>query len=185
MAARKKEKEEKKWGSFILQLAVIIVVVVLIRSFVIGTIYVKGSSMEPNFHHGDFLLINKLEMLISEPERGDIVICSLHENGYDENIIKRVIGEPGDVIDFRENDGYYDIYINGEKLEEDYIAEPVLSAGDWAYPMEVPEGSFFVLGDNRNASSDSRKETIGPVSKEDIMGKVILRLYPFDSFGLI
>lgn len=185
MAARRKEKEEKKWGSFFLQLAAIIIAVVLIRSFVIGTIYVKGSSMEPNFHHGDFLIINKLEMMISDPEQGDIVICSLHENGYDENIIKRVIGVPGDVIDFQENDGYYEVYVNGEKLKEDYIAEPMLSKGDWNYPMEVPEGSFFVMGDNRNASSDSRKDIIGPVSKEDILGKVVLRVYPFSGFGLI
>ena len=143
---------------------------------------VDGDSMDNTLQDGELMLVWSLGYT---PKQGDIVICSLHENGYDENIIKRVIGVPGDVIDFQENDGYYELYVNGEKIEEPYIAEPMLSSGDWEYPLEVPEGSFFVLGDNRNASSDSRKETIGPVSKEDIMGKVILRLYPFDSFGLI
>lgn len=185
MGEKRRKKEEKKWGSFFLQVIAIIVAVVLLRTFVIGTIYVKGSSMEPNFYHGDFLLINKLETRMFEPKYGDIVICTLHDNGYTENIIKRVIGVPGDEIDLVEYDGIYELYINGELVEEPYIAESMTYDGSMEYPYTVPDGCFFVMGDNRNVSSDSRKSSIGAIPKEDIMGRVVLRIYPFSSFGLI
>ena len=182
---QEKEKNQKKWGSFMLQLVAVIAIVVLLRSFVIGTIYVKGSSMEPNFHHGDLLLMNKLDVRISNPSYGDIVICQLHEDGYDENIIKRVIGVPGDEVEIvSEGDTYY-LYLNGERIDEPYIAEPMYSSGTIDYPYTVPENSFFVMGDNRNASTDSRKHSVGAIEKKDIQGKIVLRLYPFNHFGLI
>ena len=70
-------------------------------------------------------------------------------------------------------------------MEEPFLGEPMMTAGNIEYPFEVPENSYFVMGDNRNASSDSRRESIGAIEKEDLMGKVIFRLYPFDAFGLI
>ena len=183
-----RKKKEKKGMSFLLQLALLVVMVVVLRN-VMGTIYVKGSSMEPNFYHGDLLFINKLSTSIGSPDYGDVVICKLEEDSAHENIIKRVIGLPGDEIDIvwngdSENVEYY-LYLNGELVEEDFLGEPMMNQGNIEYPFEVPEDSYFVMGDNRNASSDSRRESIGAIHKDDLMGKVIFRLYPFSAFGLI
>ena len=105
---------------------------------------------------------------------------------YQENIIKRVIGLPGDEIDLRDNgSGIYHLYINGVLVEEPYIAEPMQDKGDITYPFIVPKGCYFVMGDNRNASTDSRRQSIGAIEKEDIMGRVVLRLYPFSDIGMV
>lgn len=184
-----KRRRRKKGMPFLLQLILLLALVFLLRTFVMGTIYVKGSSMEPNFYHGDLLFINKLSTLAGSPQRGDIVICRLHEEGGEENIIKRVIGLPGDEVDIvwngdSENVEYF-LYLNGELIEEPFLGEPMMNKGNIEYPFVVPENSYFVMGDNRNASTDSRKESIGAIPKEDLVGKVVLRLYPFSEFGLI
>lgn len=194
-AEMQEEKKPKKKGenmSFFLQLAGLVLLVLLLRTFVLGTVYVKGSSMEPNFHHGDLVFINKLSTSIGAPARGDVLICRLHSDGTEENLIKRVIGLPGDEITFAvregtEDDEYkiYDLYRNGEYVEEDFILEDMMSKGNIEYPYIVPDNAYFVMGDNRNGSTDSRRRTIGAIPKEDLVGKVVFRLYPFDSFGLI
>ena len=181
------EAKEKKSIPFIIQLILVVVVVLLLRTFVIGSIYVKGSSMEPNFVHGDVVLINKLAANIGSPDRGDVVICRLHEDDGEENIIKRVIGLPGDELAFvpeeQNGDVFYTLYLNGEKTEEPYINEPMMGAGDVTGTVIVPEDSYFVMGDNRNASTDSRRDSVGPIEKKDLLGKVAVRVYPFDRFG--
>lgn len=180
---RKKKKSMPIW----IQLILLVVMVVILRN-VMGTIYVKGSSMEPNFNHGDLLFINKLSTSIGSPDYGDIVICEMEDDFAYENIIKRVIGLPGDEIEILENEDdeeVYDLYVNGELVEEPFLGEPMMTAGNIAYPFEVPENSYFVMGDNRNASTDSRKESVGAIPKENLMGKVVFRLYPFSAFGLI
>ena len=182
-----RRKKEKKSMPFVLQLALLVVMVIVLRNM-IGTVLVKGSSMEPNFNHGDLVFINKLSTSIGSPDYGDVVICELEDESTHENIIKRVIGLPGDEIDIEENeddDEVYDLYVNGELIEEPFLGEPMMTKGNIDYPFEVPEDSYFVMGDNRNASSDSRRESIGPIHKDDLMGKVVLRLYPFSEFGLI
>lgn len=182
--ANKKIKKEE-WRTALYQLAIVILIVLFVRTFVIGTIYVKGSSMEPNFHHGDFLLINKLEMRLQTPTYGEVVICRMEEGAYQENIIKRIIGLPNDVIDFQETgSGTYELYRNGKLIEEEYIAEPIQEKGNITYPYTVPEGQYFVMGDNRNASTDSRRTSIGCIPKENLIGRVVMRLYPFDTFGV-
>lgn len=184
--AAEKRKKEKKGMPVLLQLVLLVVLVLLLRN-VMGTVLVKGSSMEPNFYHGDFVFINKLSTAFGSLQKGDVVICRLDEEK--KNIIKRVIGLPGDVIDFRETDGgedtIYALYINDELVREDYIKAPMDSKGNIDYPYTVPENSYFVMGDNRNASSDSRRKSVGAIEKEDLMGKVIFRLYPFGSMGFI
>lgn len=184
-----RKKKEKKGMPFLFQLILLVVMVFVLRN-VMGTIYVKGSSMEPNFYHGDLLFINKLSTSVGSPEKGDIVICKLDEDSGYENIIKRVIGLPGDEIEIVENDDdededVYDLYVNGELIEEPFLGEPMMTDGDIDYPFEVPENSYFVMGDNRNESLDSRRESVGAIPKEDLVGKVVLRLYPFSEFGLI
>lgn len=184
--AAEKRKKDKKGMSVLLQLVLLVVLALLLRN-VMGTVLVKGSSMEPNFYHGDFVFINKLSTAFGSLQKGDVVICRLDEEK--KNIIKRVIGLPGDVIDFRETDGgedtIYALYINDELVREDYIKAPMDSKGNIDYPYTVPENSYFVMGDNRNASSDSRRKSVGAIEKEDLMGKVIFRLYPFGSMGFI
>ena len=182
-----RKKKEKKSMPIALQLVLLVVMVVVLRN-VMGTVLVKGSSMEPNFNHGDLVFINKLSTSVGSPDYGDVVICKLEEGSGYENIIKRVIGLPGDEIDIVENEDdedVYDLYVNGEYIEEDFLVEPMMTDGNIEYPFEVPENSYFVMGDNRNESLDSRRESVGAIHKDDLMGKVVLRLYPFSDFGLI
>ena len=174
-------RRERKGLPMLVQLLLLLVLALLLRN-VMGTVLVKGSSMEPNFYHGDFVFINKLSTSLGSPQKGDVVICRLEDEK--KNIIKRVIGLPGDVIDFRETDGgedtSYALYINDELVQEDYIKEAMDSRGTMEYPFTVPENSYFVMGDNRNASSDSRRQSVGAIEKQDLLGKVIFRLYPFN-----
>lgn len=182
-----RKKKEKKAMPIVLQLVFLVVMVVVLRN-VMGTVLVKGSSMEPNFNHGDLVFINKLSTSIGSPDYGDVVICKLDEGADYENIIKRVIGLPGDEINIVENEEeeeVYDLYVNGEYIEEDFLGEPMMTDGNIEYPFEVPENSYFVMGDNRNKSLDSRKESVGAIHKDQLLGKVVLRLYPFSAFGLI
>jgi len=186
-AKTSRKKKEKKSMPLVLQLVLLVVMVVVIRN-VMGTVLVKGSSMEPNFHHGDLVFVNKLSTSIGSPDYGDVVICKLDEGSSYENIIKRVVGLPGDEIVIAEKDGeedVYDLYINGELIEEPFLGEAMESDGNIEYPFVVPENSYFVMGDNRNESLDSRRESVGAIHKDDLMGKVVLRLYPFSKFGLI
>lgn len=187
-ARRRRRRKEKKGMPLLLQLVLLVVLIFILRN-VMGTVYVKGSSMEPNFYHGDLVFINKLSTSIGSPKYGDVVICEIKDGSDQENIIKRVIGLPGDEIDIvwngdSENVEYY-LYRNGEFIEEPFLGEPMMTKGDMEYPFIVPENNYFVMGDNRNASSDSRRESIGTIPKENMMGKVIFRLYPFSAFGLI
>ena len=178
-------EKKKRPMPLVLQLVLLMILVVVVRNSV-GTVLVKGSSMEPNFHHGDLVFINKLSTSIGMPDYGDVVICKLDEGSGYENIIKRVIGLPGDVLVILENEeGICDLYRNGLKVEEPFLREEMTSKGNIHYPFLVPENSYFVMGDNRNESLDSRRESVGAIEKKDLMGKVVLRLYPFDTFGPI
>lgn len=164
-------------------------VIILALQFV-GTVRVKGNSMEPNFHHYDVVLMNKAAYIFSKPEYGDVVICRYDELNSKELIIKRVIGVPGDVIDIELNEDNkaaieFTLSINGEILEEDYINGTMEQSGDCEYPFTVPENSYFVMGDNRNSSSDSRRKQVGAINLSEIDGKVVFRLYPFDSIGAV
>ena len=181
----RKKKKEKKSMPLVMQLVLLVVLIVVLRN-VMGTVLVKGSSMEPNYNHGDLVFINKLSTSIGSPDYGDVVICELDDGSSYENIIKRVIGLPGDeinIVENEENEEIYDLYRNGELIEEPFLGEPMMLKGNIDYPYVVPENSYFVMGDNRNASTDSRRQSIGAIPKDDLMGKVVFRLYPFDAFG--
>lgn len=157
-----------------------VLIVALVFGFVIRPVEVKGSSMEPTLHNEDRLIVYKL---MYTPKAGDVVI--LDENtGLDEALVKRVIATEGQTVNIDEN-GY--VKVDGIYIDEPYIAEPIdeSSRGDHDYPVEVPEGCIFVMGDNRNHSTDSRSSEVGFVPVEDVVGKVVFRILPFDKIGVI
>lgn len=158
-----------------------LVIALLITTFIKPTL-VKGYSMYPTIEPYNYLIVNKLPYLTGEPERGDIIVFKVHiysDNGEEKDLIKRVIGIAGDVIEIR--DGV--VYRNGKALKEDYIYGGI-TPGDMA-PITVDEGYIFVMGDNRPNSMDSRDPGIGEIAVSDILGRVDLRLYPFSKIGPI
>ena len=153
----------------ILPYVLIIIAVILIRTFIITPVRVDGASMDQTLEDGQILLLYKL----ANVDYGDIVV--LDEEKEDEIIIKRIIGMPGDTVSIRDNT----IYVNGEEVEEDY------AYGETSNYEEITLGDdeYFILGDNRPISKDSRY--FGPVKEDEIIGKVIFRLWPFNKFGTI
>lgn len=151
------------------------VVLFLAINFVTARIRVDGSSMEPNFHDGDYLVVNRLAYRWGDIQRGDVIVFPYPQNPA-EDYIKRVIALPGDRISILGGV----VYVNRVAINEPYIESP--AAADLAERV-IPEGYVYVLGDNRNASSDSR--AWGPLKVEDIIGKAVFRYYPFDSIGII
>lgn len=158
-----------------------LLIALLITTFIKPTL-VKGYSMYPTIEPYNYLIVNKLPYLAGKPRHGDIIVFKAHiytDNGEEKDLIKRVIGLEGDIIEVK--DGL--VYRNGKALTEDYIHGGV-TPGDME-AFEVDEGYIFVMGDNRPNSLDSRDPIIGEVAISDIMGRVDVRLFPFDQIGLI
>ena len=161
-----------------------IIIAVIIASVILAfvkPIIIRQSSMEPTFYNGDYVFISRQAYnLFGDPERGDVVVFHTGmqtDDGEDKNLIKRIIGLPGDQVEII--DGY--VYLNGEKLNETYINEQGVS-GDME-EITVPEGKLFCMGDNRRVSLDSRDAAVGCVDQKEILGRVFVRLYPFSDFG--
>ena len=152
-----------------------VLVVVAIFTFVIRMMGVDGHSMLNTLQHGDRLLVVN-SMLYHDYKYGDIVI--LRKNGVfdDDPIVKRVIAVEGQTVDIDFAEGI--VYVDGEALEEDYIREPTYTAEGTEFPLTVPEGSIFVMGDNRNGSSDSRDYRLGTVDTRDVIGKAAFLIFP-------
>lgn len=165
--------------SWVLYFAVAIIAAILIKNYLIINANVPTGSMQNTIQPGDRLIGNRLAYINSEPERGDIVIFSYPDN-ENETYVKRIIGLPGETITIEDAK----IYINGstKPLDEPYLKEEwVEETGP--YVFEVPEGSYFVLGDNRNNSWDARYWTNTYVSKEKILGEAIFTYWPWKQFG--
>ena len=169
---RYRENFIKTLWSTVSSLIVVAAIAVIISTMLLPVLRVTGASMNPTLQNDEVLLCNKL----SDIKQGDI-IAFYYNNKV---LIKRVIGLPGDVIDIAE-DGT--IYRNGEALEETYVSELALGEKDVETPITVPESRYFVCGDNRGVSIDSRSTTIGCIADENIIGVVAFRVYPFKSFG--
>lgn len=148
----------------------------LIHNFVISTVLVSGSSMEPTYYDSQFLLLNRLTGYFGDYDRNDVVVVDISETEIHKDdvenyyIIKRVIGTPGDKIYIN---GYGDIYINDEILDEENKYDTILNPGIASTEIKLHEDEYFVLGDNRNNSLDSRSTYIGVINKKDILGKII------------
>ncbi len=161
----------------------VLVFFVIVFTFIIRLIGVDGSSMYPTLQDHNIMLVSNLNY---SPEKGDVVV--LRKNGFyeDQPIVKRIIATGGDTINIDSITG--DVSVNGEVLDEPYIAEkidPIDRLGDLQYPLTVPEGNVFVMGDNRNASTDSRYSSLGVVDERFILGHVLSVIYPFSNFGSV
>lgn len=170
-------------------------IVLLLFTYLIRPVTVDGRSMLPTLSNEDKLVMYRL---CYTPAQGDIVVVDNHEghvldaNGnvtvssfsLNENIIKRVIAVAGQTLTIDEKAG--EVYVDGVLMHEDYINERTLTNdGAFIYPITIPEGYVFVMGDNRNHSTDSRNSCVGLVAEEDILGKAFFRYYPLTDIGFV
>lgn len=164
-----------------LYLLVVLCLTYLVIHFVGQRTEVSGSSMEPRLSNGDNLIVDKITYRFKNPERFDIIVFPFQ---YDTNTfyIKRIIGLPGETV-YIDYDG--NIYINDELLEEGYGKEVIENPGLAYTPITLGKNEYFVLGDNRNNSSDSRDPSVGNIKREDIIGRAWVRILPLDKIGFI
>lgn len=169
----------KEWLPYL----IIIVVVVIVRSYIVTPVVVRGDSMYNTLEDGEVLFLSKINYKVSAIQRFDIVVIK----DYDEDfIIKRVIGMPGDNIEYKDSI----LYINGEKFDEeftddeteDFSLEEVCKIHDVKCDGEIPRGYYLVLGDNRDVSADSRIK--GLIEEKQILGEAVFRIWPFNKIGV-
>ena len=165
----------------ILYLAVVLGITFLFIIFVAQRTDVDGRSMENTLHDKDALIVDKISYRFRDPKRFEIIVFPF-KYGDDILFIKRIIGLPGETvqIDFDGN-----IYIDGEVLKESYGKEVIKNPGRAVDPILLGEDEYFVMGDNRNNSTDGRDPAVGNITRSDIIGRAFLRIYPFSDFGLI
>lgn len=185
MARRGRRKKEhgilREILGWIVYILIIIGLSYLIITYVGQRTMVSGHSMEPTLSDGDNLIVDKISYRFRDPQRYDIIVFPYK---YEENTyyIKRIIGMPGETVQVI--DGY--VYINGEELTSDiYGAEPMLDGQMADQPITLGDDEYFVLGDNRNHSSDSRDPSVGVLKRSDLLGRAWIRIYPFDKIGFI
>ncbi len=162
-------------------LLVVLCAAYLIITYVGQRTQVSGSSMETTLSDGDNLLVDKITYRFSEPKRFDIIVFPFQYD-TDTYYIKRIIGMPGETVQI-DYDG--NIYINGSLLEESYGREVIQNPGRAAEPITLGEDEYFVMGDNRNNSSDSRDPSVGNIHRKDIIGRAWVRIWPFSKFGVL
>lgn len=167
--------------STILYLALVILAAYLIVTFVGQRTEVNGSSMENTLDNGDNLIVDKISYRLGSPKRFDVVVFPYPQNPST-YFIKRVIGLPGETVQI---DSSGKIYINGQVLEENFGREVISNPGLAQEPIKLGEDQYFVLGDNRNNSMDSRDSRVGLISGKSMVGKAFLRIWPLNKFGLV
>lgn len=174
----------KKFIKEIYPYILIILIVAIIRTFIITPVIVSGDSMKPNLNDGELLLVRKIGYNGNKINRSDIVVIKVkNEKGKDEEIIKRIIGLPGEHISYKNNK----LFVNDNLVEEyynfrdtkDFNLEEICTCNS------IPEGKYLVLGDNRPISKDSRTKSVGLIDEKDIIGKAIFRIWPITKIGNI
>ncbi len=183
MSNHSRHTEEKSRGSILFDwvktFVFVIVVVVLVFTFLRRIVFVDGSSMVPTLSDRDGMLVTSY--LFSEPSPGDVVVFRKDAYNDKEPLVKRVIATEGQTVDIDFEKGV--VYVDGEALDEPYIKEPTHVYYDVLFPITVERGCIFVLGDNRNGSTDSRYSVIGAVDTREVIGRVRLVIFPFSHFG--
>lgn len=192
----KKAEKENSFISDIMEIVESVLIsvfaVLLIFTFVARPVTVDGDSMNPTLINEDKLI---MWTFMYTPDNGDIVIVNnersntIDENGnviesteaLDKRLIKRVVATGGQTLEIKPETG--EVIVDGEVLKEDYINAILTSGGVFEYPLTIPEGYIFVMGDNRNHSTDSRSGYVGLINEEDVIGEAIFRFYPFESFS--
>lgn len=171
----------KELGEFVAEIAKVVLIslaiILPVRHFIVKPFYVKGASMQPTFENHEYLLIDEFSYHFSKPERGEVVVFK-YPRDPSEYFIKRVIGTPGDLVEI--NNGKVTVK-NGDEIvveAEDYLPDNLNTGG--SYSETIPEGHYFLMGDNRSASLDSR--VFGPVAEKYLTGRVWVRAWPFDRF---
>ncbi len=164
-------------AEFIIYIVLILVCVFWVPEHVIQRTVVNGESMENTLHTGESLLVEKISYHFKDPKRYDIIVFYPEGREVDEYYVKRVYGLPGETIQIKDNQ----VYINGNAIEDDFAKNKMDDAGIAEEPVTLADDEYFVLGDNREVSLDSRD--LGPIEKENIAGHVILRIWPLDKFG--
>ncbi|MFH1661690.1 MAG: signal peptidase I [Candidatus Falkowbacteria bacterium] len=177
----------KNFLSFVFELIKVVVIsliiIIPIRYYLIQPFYVKGASMEPNFYDHEYLIIDEISYRFDEPKRGDIIVFR-YPRDPQEYFIKRIVGLPGERVQVKEGGVYIYNQDNpdGVKLDEDYLSPGVKTYGLNEEIISLSEDNYYVFGDNRSSSKDSR--SFGPVDKSFIIGRVLLRGWPFDRVNL-
>lgn len=176
-SSEKKMRELFGWVAYIV---VLVCVVHLTVTYVGQRTVVAGDSMLNTLHDKDNLIIDKVSYRFRDPERYEIIVFP-YRHAEETFYIKRIIGLPGETIQIK--DGY--VYINEQKLEETFGREVIRADryGQAAEPITLGEDEYFVLGDNRNESADSRETSVGILQREDLIGRAWVRIWPLDSFG--
>jgi signal peptidase I len=179
MAEELSEKNGESLLEWYEALVFAIVVLVVAFSFAFRITLVNGTSMVPTLQDQDRLIVWASGY---KPAHGDVIILDGYVD-WGKPLVKRIIGMPGDTVNIDFTTGA--VSVNGEVLDEPYIADVTHLQGDVAFPLTVPQGRVFVMGDNRNGSTDSRFSSVGCMDERDILGKAIFRLMPFDKIGKV
>ena len=171
---RYKRRFRRLLGSTVNALIVVAAIAALIAMLVLPVLQIAGTSMEPSLNDGDIVLLVKTKHL----ETGDL--CAFYYSN--KVLVKRVIGTPGDYI-WIESDGT--VFVNGTALDEPYVSEKAFGECDVEFPYQVPENCYFVMGDQRETSIDSRSSVIGCIAEENLMGKIFCRVWPLSRFEFV
>ncbi|MFJ7735366.1 signal peptidase I [Lysinibacillus sp. NPDC097287] len=182
------KKEKSELWEWIKLICIASIFVMGMRYFIFSPVMVDGASMMPTFEDGDKVIVNKIGPRLADYERFDVIVFEVAENKH---YIKRIIGFPGDHIAYKDDV----LYINGEAYKEPYLTsfkEALIDTGDFTYDftleeqlgeMTVPKGHFFVLGDNRRKSIDSRDPRVGFIAQETVLGTADFVVWPFQNLG--
>lgn len=190
-AARKKRSKKGLIIEIIIYLFIFVFCIYIVPTYILQRTVVSGESMEETLHNGESLLVNKLSYRFSDPKRYDIIVFYPKGRDVEEYYVKRIYGLPGETIYLKNNS----IFINGEKIDDPYaygaIDESEIELGTADKPYTLKDDEYYVLGDHRSVSLDSRylptgdpeNDAPGPVKRENIAGKVFLRIWPLNQFG--
>lgn len=183
-AASPTPRPRLKRGGLLREIIDTVVLIVLVYTFVnlaTSRFFIQGPSMQPNFHEGEFLIVSRAHYLLGQPGHGDIVVFDApgdDDRAVNPLLIKRLIGLPGDHVVIENSQ----VFVNGVRLDEPYINEPEFRCNRYC-DVTLASNEYFLMGDNRNDSNDSR--AFGPVTRDRLVGEAIVRYWPIGTMGLV